>query len=1060
MAVDYQAIRTNNERRYGTDIGRIGPMLLANRYADPMHFIFELLQNAEDAMAKREAWNGSRAVEFLLSSDALNMTHFGKMFDEEDVLGICGIGESTKDLTSIGRFGIGFKSVYALTDSPEIHSDFEHFAIDTYVWPREIPAIDLQTHQTKINLPFAGNTSDVVKDVLRGLQQLGPQTLLFLREIEEISWECIGGPSGRYLRDAEKLSNLSRKITVIGESSAAEDIDEEQWIVFSRPVSYQEQKVGYIELAFALQETEQNNNLSVSPIPESNLVVYFPTVLSTNLGFLVQGPYRTTPSRDNVPESDKWNQHLIYETSSLLVEALKEFRKLGLLDIGIFQCLPLDSSRFQDGSRFAPLFDEVRKALMQDQLLPCYKGGYAAALDVKLARTQDLRDLIDSKQLTEIFDSNTELRWLSGKIPADLTPELIRYLKNELNVYEVTPENLVTRLDRPFLENQSDEWIEKLYEFLNGQGYNFLNRLRNVPLIRLEDGSHTVAFKSSQPQAFLPSINSTNFPTVRQSVCHSEGVLAFLKSLGLDYPDPIDDVIANVLPKYRQTSPEVTEDDYRSDIERLLAAYNTDSVSRREKLKSNLREAKFVRAVDAGTGKEVFAYPNQVYQATQRLKQLFNGVSGILIVDDSIDCLRGESIRPILERTGVSRILFREKTKTRILHESEYLARLRKEQGHHGNANPQFLHDCNLRGLEPLIILMKTLSTEEASSRAALLWEALCDFQKRHGTDSFKGVYEWGYYYTIYDTPHDANFVRLLNEELWVPDGLGTLQRPQSVMFEDTKWEENPFLLTKIHFKPSVINELAREAGLELEVLEWLTKKGLTSVEKLREAGYIDDESIIEHNQDEEMHEKWTTYDGRTRNKFKSQEEVGQEEAIFEDNPIKGGIGGQAFRSREPQKLNQIGSTTGKLEFITYVGVNHEESKADPDKLSSSSRLQLEEQAVALILHHEPQLERMPGGNPGYDLRGLDPDGRPMKFVEVKAMTGTLLDRPVTLSRTQLEYARKHREKYWLYIVENAGNPGQARIVRIHNPYGKAKTFTFDRGWAAVADAEASQEFQ
>lgn len=32
MASDYAAIRAENQRRYGTDIARIGPMLLADRY--------------------------------------------------------------------------------------------------------------------------------------------------------------------------------------------------------------------------------------------------------------------------------------------------------------------------------------------------------------------------------------------------------------------------------------------------------------------------------------------------------------------------------------------------------------------------------------------------------------------------------------------------------------------------------------------------------------------------------------------------------------------------------------------------------------------------------------------------------------------------------------------------------------------------------------------------------------------------------------------------------------------------------------------------------------------
>ena len=42
----------------------------------------------------------------------------------------------------------------------------------------------------------------------------------------------------------------------------------------------------------------------------SPLVVFFPTEKETFLGFLIQGPYRTTPARDNVPEHDQWNQGL------------------------------------------------------------------------------------------------------------------------------------------------------------------------------------------------------------------------------------------------------------------------------------------------------------------------------------------------------------------------------------------------------------------------------------------------------------------------------------------------------------------------------------------------------------------------------------------------------------------------------------------------------------------------------------------------------------------------------------------------------------------------------
>lgn len=49
---NYAAIGDENRARYGIDIGRIGPELLADRYDDRAHFILELLQNVEDALGR------------------------------------------------------------------------------------------------------------------------------------------------------------------------------------------------------------------------------------------------------------------------------------------------------------------------------------------------------------------------------------------------------------------------------------------------------------------------------------------------------------------------------------------------------------------------------------------------------------------------------------------------------------------------------------------------------------------------------------------------------------------------------------------------------------------------------------------------------------------------------------------------------------------------------------------------------------------------------------------------------------------------------------------------
>ena len=135
MPADYETIRDENIARYGWDTAVLD--LLGQLYSERTHFIFELIQNAEDA--------GATELAFELFDDRLEVRHDGRPFTEADVRGVCGVGTSEKsgDLTKIGQFGIGFKSVYAYTKSPRIYSAGEnagenageHFRIEMYVRP-------------------------------------------------------------------------------------------------------------------------------------------------------------------------------------------------------------------------------------------------------------------------------------------------------------------------------------------------------------------------------------------------------------------------------------------------------------------------------------------------------------------------------------------------------------------------------------------------------------------------------------------------------------------------------------------------------------------------------------------------------------------------------------------------------------------------------------------------------------------------------------------------------------------------------------------------------------
>lgn len=88
--------------------------------------IFELLQNADDAIASADA--GAASIRFLLTDTDLWVGNSGRPLNEADVRGLCGISASSKSVSSggkratIGHKGMGFKSALEVSDAPEIYS--------------------------------------------------------------------------------------------------------------------------------------------------------------------------------------------------------------------------------------------------------------------------------------------------------------------------------------------------------------------------------------------------------------------------------------------------------------------------------------------------------------------------------------------------------------------------------------------------------------------------------------------------------------------------------------------------------------------------------------------------------------------------------------------------------------------------------------------------------------------------------------------------------------------------------------------------------------------------
>lgn len=1053
MPCNYKAIRQKNERRYGTDIGRIGGMLLADRYDDRTHFIYELLQNAEDALARRVGWQGSRVVTFDLNDKRLRVSHFGIPFDEKDVAAVCGIGESTKDFTEIGRFGIGFKSVYAFSDRPEIHSGSESFGIESYVWPIEVESLKRDEEETVILIPLKFNDEKGKSEIVDGLSRLGASSLLFLREINEILWIVDGVEVGHHLREAVDKGPNIRSVTVVGQENGETDADEE-WLVCSREVyaDNKTQPVGHIEIAWSVAEDE-NGHRKIRPVERSRLVVFFPTVVETNLGFLVQGPYRTTPSRDNIPHMDEWNRTCVGETAKLLVDSLRWLRDQGLLDAKVLECLPLNPEKFEE-SMFWEFFEATKKAFEQEEILPAIGDGYVSAEGGRLARTRELRELLDPMQLGLLENNKGSLRWLDGQISQDRTPKLRNYLLQVLDMRELTPETLILRLNRDFLEIQSDEWIESLYKFF-GQQVALRQRLQfgSLPILRLVNGSHVTPLVDGETQAFLPSMVETEFPTVRKAVCKSDSALEFLKSLNLTEPDPVDNVIRNILPKYEAANAEVSEKEYASDIEHMLGAAATDSQSQRDKLVDALRKTPWVKSLDAGGEHGLWASPGEVYMATERLRALFKGIKGVLLVDSGVASLKGEKVRELLVSSGAARYLQPEEVKCDLPWQE--LSEIRRKAGLE-RCSWEEINDFGIRGLNTFLKRLPSLEAYDRRQKSASLWEALGDLHDRN-SGVFSARYVWGFYQEQKVTAFEAEFVRVLNKERWISDSSGYLREPGAVFFEEIGWRRHGFLESKIHFKPPLIEQLAREVGIEPGVLDLLRQLGVTNEAELRaRLDLADKENASE--QGTTTGDKRDGGSGSSSSKKSTDvnEILNEESGKNDERQIAKSDTG--VDQTEDSGTKEDEAAPGDFRFVSYVGVVGEGEEAGSDESEHTRRMSLEAAAIELILSHEPDWLRTPPNNAGFDLYRGTTIETATEWCEVKAMKGSLKHRPVGISRTQFEWAQEKGEAYWLYIVEHAGTSDES-IVRIQDPAGKAMTFTFDHGWRDVAsepDAEGS----
>ena len=827
MAIDFEKIRTDNIREYGEGTRHLA--FLGRLYPDRTHFIYELLQNAEDVKAT--------SVKFLLHPDRLEFEHNGRPFNEADVRGICGVGEGTKaeDLNLIGKFGIGFKSVYAVTNSPEVHSGNDHFRIKNFVRPYECEEkTPAKGQDTLFIFPFDRKdveASLALDEMQDSLKNMPTHTILFLRHIQKIQIKING----------DDCLTLSKQIAASHSCGVREVVltngkhNQDRFLLFSKPIPNVDQKLS-VEISYQILPDG-----TLAKPWNTSLVVFFPTDKQTNLGFVIQGPYRTTPARDSIPVKDEFNRQLIELTADLMVESLLWLRDKNYLDDKAYDLLPIDENCFQAGTMFRPFYDKLLTAFSDHELLitskktPTRSSMYCTKNTIAIARGSELRQLIDNDMLLYLTQGRVK-HWLHGAI-TEQRQTLYRYLRDELEIEEWRPDDLIKKLDTPFISQRDDEWLIKLYKLIHTQRqwmsvihsrkqqpkseYEYRIPFLTKDIIRLQDGSHVKPFKELnclEPSAYLSSDETSDFPIVKLSLIQEPESRAFFEVLGYSEPSEIEYVIENILPKLNKKDFAIAPQEELIDTARkIIQSWSEANKQQRSIIKNKINSTKWLPALS-------FSIPADTLLARHKSCYLLSGETQLFFEGSTQHFYLCPELTDLAESLVEMGVKDKINVKSKTPDSWGYVS-ITYSYGWHKRGLNCFDPDAEVEGLH--FALEKTVSDHKVE-RAGFIWNRLL-IPNKH---LIRGIIESATHQN-YDNSKKTTDYSILGKEVtsvaWVPDTNGVFRKPGEMTLVDLP---NRFIRDR---------ELAEMLGMKVAeedpIAEIVKKYGIPGVilEKLKE---------------------------------------------------------------------------------------------------------------------------------------------------------------------------------------------------------------------------------
>lgn len=421
---------TYNYQSQAVDLANSLDTLSDDIYSESERFIYELIQNADDAC---DDFKKGVEVFFEFTQNFIIISHTGKPFSKDDIRGISGIGTSQKknNPNQTGYKGIGFKSVFGKSNYVCIKSNNFCFRFDKEYWsgkkmPWQIIPIWTENIYTELKESFSVNypvstaikcsNINKLKEVLLELLN-NTQILLFLRNVKKIT---VNGSTKLVI---EKIKSSNSNTVIINKNGSRLN----EWIVKEFKISISKEIQQFIKKDDKsppkLQEAQFTNISLAAQIEGGTLVqiknnalvfTYLPTKINLGFPFLVNGDFLTNASREGFHEDRFWNKWLFKQVAINLLEWLAELAKNEFFKYQITNLVP---ERFYTSNQIKLSFNEgLNEGLSKIAFIPSQNNTLLKIHEALIDQT-GIHKIIGSKAIIEYYNYKNILRKIPGQIP-------------------------------------------------------------------------------------------------------------------------------------------------------------------------------------------------------------------------------------------------------------------------------------------------------------------------------------------------------------------------------------------------------------------------------------------------------------------------------------------------------------------------------------------------------------------------------------------------------------------------------------------------------------------